>query len=129
MSLDTGPVGSSHPHSTHHMASNGTTKLMVELEAALHVCPSCYGFALLRSSTRQVSVITAAETSCNILESKLESFTYKNFKLNVNYDVAPRVRPILTVDMLTSSGVLVVCGSAENSSIIQLTDGHRISMV
>ena len=93
------------------MASNGTTKLMVELEAALHVRPGYYGFSLLRSSTRPVSVKTAAATSCNILESKHESFTYKNFNLNVNYDVAPRVRPILTVDMLTSTGVLVVCGT------------------
>ena len=47
----------------------------------------------------------------------------------MNYEVAPVVRPILSVDMLTRKGVLVVFGVEENSSFIQLLDGHKIPMI
>ena len=47
----------------------------------------------------------------------------------MNYEVAPVVRPILSVHMLTRKGVLVVFGVEENSSFIQLLDGHKIPML
>ena len=62
------------------------------------------------------------------LGSKTESYVYRNLKFRVNYEVAPVVRPILSVDMLTRKRVLVVFGVQGDSSFIQLPDGHKISM-
>ena len=50
-------------------------------------------------------------------------------KCRVNYEVAPVVRPIFSVDVLTSKGALVVFGVDGNSSFIQLLDGHQIPMI
>ena len=47
----------------------------------------------------------------------------------MNYEVAPVVRPILSLDMLTRKGVLVVFGVHGDSSFIQLPDGHKIPMI
>ena len=44
----------------------------------------------------------------------------------MNYEVAPVARCILSVDMLTRKGVLVVFGVHGDSSFIQLPDGHKI---
>ena len=55
------------------------------------------------------------ETCCIILEAKLR--------------VTPVVRPILSVDMLTRKGVLVVFGVQGDNSFIQLPDGHTIPMI
>ena len=54
---------------------------------------------------------------------------YRSLKFQVNYDVAPVVRSILSVDMLTRKGVLVVFGVQGSSSFIQLPDGHKIHMI
>ena len=63
------------------------------------------------------------------LGSKTESYVWESFKLEVNYEVAPVVRPILSVDVLTSKGVQVVLGVGVNSSYIHLLDGHKIPMI
>ena len=42
------------------------------------------------------------------------------------YEVAPVVRPVLSVHLLTSKGVLVVFGVEVKSSFIQLPDGAMI---
>ena len=68
------------------------------------------------------------ETCCIILEAKLR-VTCRNLNFQVNYEVAPVVRPILSVDMLTHQGVLVVFGVHGVSSFIQLPDGHKITMI
>ena len=47
----------------------------------------------------------------------------------MNYEVAPVVRPILSVDMLTRKGVLVVFGVQGDSSFIHVPDGHKIHMI
>ena len=54
---------------------------------------------------------------------------YRSLKFQVNCEVAPVVRPILSVDMLTRKGVLVVFGVQGDSSFIQLPDGHKFPMV
>ena len=56
------------------------------------------------------------------LGSKVESHVYRSLKFHVNYEVAFVVRPILSVDVLTSKG-------GGNSSFIQLLDGHKIPMI
>ena len=63
------------------------------------------------------------------LGSKTESCVYRSLKFQVNYEVAPVVGPILSVDMLTHKGVLVVFGVEGSSSFIQLPDGHKIPMI
>ena len=63
------------------------------------------------------------------LGSKTESYVYRNLKFQVNDKVAPVVRPILSDDMLTRKGVLVVFGVQGDSSFIQLPDGHKIPMI
>ena len=63
------------------------------------------------------------------LGRKTESYVYRSRKFEVNYEVAPVVRPILSVDMLTRKGVLVVFGVQVNSSFIELPDGHNIPMI
>ena len=60
--------------------------------------------------------------------SKVESYVYRSLKLQVNYESAPVVRPILSVDVLTNKRVIVVFGVEENSSFIQLPDGYKIPM-
>ena len=54
---------------------------------------------------------------------------YRSLKCLVNYEVAPVVRPILFVDMLTRKGVLVVFGVQETVHVIQLPGGHKIPMI
>ena len=61
------------------------------------------------------------------LGSKVEKYECRSFKFHANYEVAPAVRPILSVDVLTSKRVLVVCGVQVHSSFIQLPDGHKNS--
>ena len=51
------------------------------------------------------------------------------FIIQVSYEVAPVVRPILSVDTLMSNGVQVVFGVGVNSSCIQLPDEHIIPMI
>ena len=68
------------------------------------------------------------ETCCIILGVGLR-VVYRRFKFQVNYEVTPVVRPILSVDVLTRKGVLVVFGVEVNSSVIQLPDGHIIPMI
>ena len=63
------------------------------------------------------------------LGSKTESYVYRSLKFQVNYEVAPVVRPFLSVDMLTRKGVLVVFGVHGDSSVIHLPDGHKIPML
>ena len=53
----------------------------------------------------------------------------RSFKFQVNYEVAPVVRTILSVVMLTRKGVLVVFGVHGDNSFIQLPDGHKIPMI
>ena len=40
------------------------------------------------------------------LESKVESYVYRCLNFQMNYEVAPAVRPILSVDMLTTEELL-----------------------
>ena len=61
--------------------------------------------------------------------SKTESYVCRKLKFQVNYEVALVVRPILSVDMFTRNGVLVVFGVQGDSSLIQLPDGHKITMI
>ena len=55
------------------------------------------------------------ETCCIILGVKFESYVYRSLNFQVNSEVALVVRPILSVDVLTSKGMLVVFGVEENS--------------
>ena len=101
---------------------------MVDSGAATHVCPHWYGFSPLSLSTKQLSLKSADENVLHHLGSKTESYVHRSLKFQVNYEVAPVVRPILSVDMLTRKGVLVVFGVQGDSSFIQLPDGHEIPM-
>ena len=112
---------------SHVTASN--MKPMVDSGAAIHVCPNWYGFSPLSSSTKQLSLKSAGGDVLHHLGSKTESYVYRNLKFKVKYEVAPVVRPILSVDMLTRKGVLVVFGIQRESSFIQLPDGHKILMI
>ena len=60
---------------------------------------------------------------------KTECDVCRSLKFQVNCEVAPVVRPILSVDLLTSNGVLVVFGVEANSSFIQLPDAQKIPMI
>ena len=102
---------------------------MVGSGAAIHVCPNWYGFSPLSLSTKQLSLKSAGGDVLYHLGSKTESDVYRNLKFQVIYEVAPVVRPILAVDMLTRKGVLVVFGVQGDSSFIQLSDGHKIPMI
>ena len=112
---------------SHVTASN--MKTMVDSGAAIHVCPNWYGFTPLSLSTKHCHSRVLVETCCIILEAKLRVSRIKNLKFQVNYEVAPVVRPILSGDMLTRKGVLVVFGVHGDSSFIQLPDGHKIPMI
>ena len=103
---------------------------MVDSGAAIHVCPNWYGFSPLSLSTKQLSLESAGGDVLHHTGSKSESYVYRNLKFQVkNYEVAPVVRTILSVDMLTRKGVLVVFGVQGDSSFIQLPDGHNIPMI
>ena len=65
------------------------------------------------------------ETCCITLEAKLRVTCIEVLKFQVNYKVAPVVRPILSVDMLTRKRVLVVFGVQGDSSFIRFPDGHK----
>ena len=65
------------------------------------------------------------ETRCITLEAKLRGYVYRSPKFQVNYEVALVVRRILSVDMLTRQGVLVVFGVHGSSSFIQLLHGQN----
>ena len=101
---------------------------MVVSGTAIHVCPNWYGFSPLSLSTKQLSRKSAGGDVLHHLGSKAESHVYQSFQVQVNYEVAPVARPILSVDMLTRKGVLVVFGVHGDSSFIQLPDGHKIPM-
>ena len=47
----------------------------------------------------------------------------------MNYEVALVVSPILSFDLLTRKGVLVVFGVQGDSSFIRLPHGHKIPMI
>ena len=83
-------------------------RAMVDSGAAIHVCSNWYGFSPLSLSTKQLSLKSAGGDVLHHLGSKTESFVYRSLKFQVNYEVAPVARPILSVDMLTREGVLVV---------------------
>ena len=89
------------------------------------VCPNWYGFCPLSLSTKQLSLKSAGGDALHHLGSKTESYVYRSLKFQVNYEVAPVVRPILSVDMLTRKRVLVVFGVQGSSSFIQLPDGQH----
>ena len=74
---------------------------MVDSGAAIHVCPKWYGFSPLSLSTKQLSLKSAGGDVLHHLGSITESYVYRSLKFQVNYEVAPVVRPILSVDMLT----------------------------
>ena len=112
---------------SHVTASN--MKPMVDSGAAIHVCLNWYGFSPRSLSTKHLSLKSAGGDVLHHLGSKTESYVYRNLKFQVNYEVAPVVRRILSVDMLTHKGVLVVFGVHGDSSFIQLSDGHKIHMI
>ena len=91
-------------------------KPMVDSGAAIHVCPSWYGFSSLCVSAKQLS--QKCGDVLHHLGSEVESYVYQNLKLQENSEVAP---------VVTSKGVLVVFGVEENSSFNQLLDGHKNS--
>ena len=107
---------------SHYMASN--MKPMVDSGAAIHACSTWFGFSPLHPYVKQFSLKGAGG---NVLHHLGELLLSKSQKFTVNYEVAPVVRPILSVDVLTSKGMLVVFGVVVNSSLIQLPDGHRNS--
>ena len=86
-------------------------------------------FSSHSASAKQLSLKSAGGDVLHHLESKVESYVYRSLKFQVNYEVAPVVTPILSVEMVTSKGVLVVFGVEGNSSFIQLPDGHKIHMI
>ena len=86
-------------------------KHMVDSGAAIHVFPGWHGFSPLSLSTRRLSLNSAGGDVLHHLGSKTESYVYRNLKFQVNCEVAPVVRPILSVGMLTRKGVLVVFGA------------------
>ena len=100
-------------------------KPMVDSGAAIRVCLNRYGFSPLSLSTKQLSLKSAGGDVLHHLGSKTESYVCRNLKFQVNYEVAPVVRPILSVDMLTRKGVLVVFGVQGSSSFIQLHERKR----
>ena len=110
-------------HSCSHVTASNKIPI-VDYGAAIHVCPNWYGFSPLSLSTKQLSLKSAVETCCIILEAKLRVTWYRSLKFQVNYEVVLVVKPILSVDMLTRIGVLVVFGIQGDSSFIQLPDGH-----
>ena len=83
----------------------------------------------LSLSTKHLSLKSAGGDVLHHLGSKTESYVYRSLKFQVNYEVAFVVRPILSVDMLTRKGVLVVFGVQGSSSFIQLPDGHEIPVI
>ena len=101
-------------HSCSHVTASNM-RPMVDSGAPFHVCPAWYGFSPLSLLTCYI-----------ILEAKTESYVFRSLKFQVNSGVALVVRPILSVDMLTRKGVLVVFGVQGSSSFIQLPDGHEI---
>ena len=97
-------------------------KPVVDSGAAIHVCPSLYGFSPLRAFAKQLSLGSAGGDVLHHLGSETESYVYRSLKIQVNYEIAPVVRSILSVDVLTSTGVFVVFGVEEISSFIQWPD-------
>ena len=115
-------------HSCSHVTASNMRN-MVDSGAALHVCPNWCGFSPLSLYTKQLSLKSAGGDVLHHLGSKTESYVYRKPKFQVNCEVAPVVRPILSVDMLTRKGVLVAFGIQGESSFIQLPDGHKIVMI
>ena len=113
-------------HSCSHVTASNM-RPMVDSGAAIHVCPNWYGFSPPSMSTKQLSLKSAGGDVLHHLGSKTVSYVYRSLKFQVTYEVALVVRPILSVDMLTRKGVLVVFGVQESSSFIQLLDGHKNS--
>ena len=82
-------------------------------------------FSPLCALAQQLSLKIAGGDALYHLGSIVESYVCRSRKFQVNYEVAFVARPILSVDVLTSKGVLVVFGVEENSSFIQLLDGDK----
>ena len=104
---------------SHVTASNMSP--MVDSGAAIHVCPNWYGFSPLSLSAKQLSLKSACGDVLHHLGRNTESYVHRSLKFQVNYEVAPVVRPILSV--------LVVFGVQGDNSFIQLPDGYTISMI
>ena len=83
----------------------------------------------LSLSTEHLSLKSAGGDVLHHLGSKIESYAYRSLKFQLKYQVAPVVRPILSVDKLTRKGVLVVFGVQGSSSFIQFLDGHKNPMI
>ena len=98
------------------------------MQQLMFVPVGMYGFSPLCASAKQLSLRSAGGDALHHLESKVESSVYRSLKFQVNYEVALVARPIFSVDLFTSDGVLVVFGVEGNSSFIQLLDGHKIPM-
>ena len=102
---------------SHYTASN--MKLMVDSGAAIHVCSNFFCFSHLSVSTKQLSLKSAGGDVLHHLgSSKVESYTYRSLELQVIYEVALVVSPILSVDMLTRKGVSVVFGVEGKSCLM-----------
>ena len=68
---------------SHYTASN--MKPMVDSGAAIHVCPSWYGFSPLRASAKQLSLNNAGGDVLHHVGRKVGSYVYRslNFQLNL----------------------------------------------
>ena len=82
-------------HSCSHVTASNM-KPMVDSGAAIHVCTTWYGFSPLSLSTKQLSLESAGGDVLHHTGSKTESYVYRNLKFQVNYEVAPVVRTILS---------------------------------
>ena len=103
---------------------------MVDSGAPIHVCPSWYGLPTLRSSAKQLSLRSGGGRDVlHHLGSKTGSYANQSFKFELNYEVAPIARPILSVDVVNSKGAQVVFGVGANSLYIQLPDERKIPMI
>ena len=101
-------------------------RLMVDFWSSNSCLPQLVRFFPFSLSTKQLSLKSAGGDVLHHLASKIENYVYRSLKFQVNYEIAPVVRPILSVDMLTHKGVLVVFGVKGSSSFIQLPDGHGV---
>ena len=94
---------------------------------AIHVLSQLVRFSLLSASAKQLPLKSVGGDVLHHLGSKIDSYVYRSLIFQVNCEVAPVARPILSVDMLASKGVLVEFGVEGISSFIQLPDGHKNS--
>ena len=125
------------PHTLSHVYKqnisvehNWILALTVDIHSCSHVTASNMRLGTISPhlSTKQVSLKNVGGDVLHHFGSKTECYVYRSVKFQVNYEVAPVARPILSVDMLTRKGVLVVFGVQGSSSFIQLPHGHKIPM-